>query len=352
MKLRPENFELPYPAYTCELLKLRPNVTLAQIAAQYKAEQDADAARSLRRRIEQCFNGEAAPWRWECCTHVDTMGYRNDIVCAYWQRQDDFSSWRERADVAELANTIHPIGFWIEALTCPIPQMETSYSNAEPDWGLADKCPVNVDDYHGYFGSMRDRIEAAEDGGLPAAQRELPASDVEQETFGRHLQVDLPDNACFIRTVQGWQNCDEKQRKDFLETMLPVYHSGVEYLRDNPRDTNCVSARLVDMENTSRQVQTQTLAWFLGLEDLERWAHEHPTHHAILNGMTAFAERFDLEIQIVLGHEVYVVPSGCGHLEYSNCHPQTGFLRFVEGRPAQDCASIDNRPTKPSDLPA
>ena len=213
--------------------------------------------------------------------------------------------------------------------------METSYSNEQPDWGLADQCPVQLDEYHGYFGSMRDRIEAAEDAGLPAAQTKLPATDVAQETFERHLQVDLPDNVCFIRTVQGWQDCDDKQRSDFLETMLPVYHTGVEYLRDNPRDTNCVSARLVEMENTSGQVQTQTLAWFLGLVDLERWAHEHPTHHAILNGMTAFAERYDLNIQIVLGHEVYVVPAGYSHIEYSNCHPKTGFLRFYEGRPAK-----------------
>nr|XP_061812132.1 phenylacetaldoxime dehydratase-like [Nerophis lumbriciformis] len=276
--------------------------------------------------------GEAAPWRWEHCTHVDPAGYCNDIICAYWQQQDAFNRWRKRSDVRAWADTDNKVGTWIEALNCPTAQMETSYSNEQPDWGLVDQCPVHVDEFHGYFGAMRDRIEAAEDAGLPAAQRSLAKSDISQETFGRQLWVDLPDNICFIRTVQGWNDCDEKQRADFSETMLPVYHTGVEYLRDNPRDTNCVSARLVEMVGGSDQIQTQTLAWFLGLADLERWAHAHPTHHAILNGMTAFAERYELDIQIVLGHEVYVVPFGHSHIEYSNCHPQTGFLRFFQGQ--------------------
>lgn len=333
MKLRPENFEPPYPAFTCELFKLKPDVTIGQIGVQYRRDDQGNAADALKENIDTCLAGEAAPWRWERSTHIDTAGFTNDIAIAYWQKQEEFVAWRERADVMVWADEIQPVGLWIEALTCPVPQMETSYSNEDPDWGLADRCPVQLDPEHGYFGAMRDRIEAAEDSGLPAAMAQLPAKDVEQHTFGRHLKVELPDNICLIRTVQGWQDCDAKQRDDFSRSMLPVYHTGVEYLRDNPRDASCVSARLVEMVDEDAQIQTQTLAWFLGLADLERWAHHHPTHHAILNGMTAFAERYDLNIQIVLGHEVYVAPAGYSHVEYANCHPHTGFLRFFEGAP-------------------
>jgi hypothetical protein len=332
MKLRPPDFELPYPAFTCQLFNLQPDMTLGQIALQYPGDAKPAEVSGLQRTIEQCLTGDSAPWRWERCSHVDTAGYRNDIVVGYWHRQADFAAWRRRADVLAWADELQPVGIWIEALTCPIPQMETSYSNAEPDWGLADQCPVHLDEYHGYFGSMRDRIPAAEDQGLPGALRSLPAADMAQETFGRRLAVDLPDNACFIRTVQGWEDCDDAQQADFLASMMPVYHAGVEYLRDNPRAANCVGARLVEMLDPDAQIQTQTLAWFLGLEDLERWAHEHPTHHAILSGMGEFAERYNLDLQIVLGHEVYVVPAGCSHIEYSNCHPETGFLRFFPGQ--------------------
>lgn len=329
MKLRPENFEPPYPAFTCELFGLRPDLTLAQIGLQYSAG-GSEHVRELRARVEASLGGEAAPLSWERCTHVDAEGYRNDVTLAYWQREADFLDWRRRADVAAWADVVQPIGVWLEALSCPIPQMETSYSNEEPTWGVAPRCPVHLDPNHGYFGSMRDRIPAAEDKGLPAGLDRLSSTDIRHDSFGKHLRLHLPDNLCFIRTVQGWEDCDSRQQEDFAASMLPVYRAGVEYLRDNPRDTNCISARLVDMLDEGAQIQTQTLAWFVGLADLERWAHEHPTHHAILNGMAAFAERYDLDIQVVLGHEVYVVPAGHSHVEYTNCHPRTGFLRFFE----------------------
>lgn len=333
MKLRPPDFELPYPAFTCQLFKLQPDMTLGQIALQYPAENVPLNLAEFQLGVEASLAGASAPWRWERCSHVDVQGYRNDIILAYWHKQAEFAAWRSRPDVAGWADTVQPFGIWMEALTCPVPQMETSYSNEDPSWGLAPQCPVHLDEFHGYFGSMRDRIPAAEDQGLPGALRALPATDMQQVSEGRRLRIELPDNCCFIRTVQGWQDCDETQQADFLQSMLPVYRAGVEYLRDNPREANCVGARLVDMQDPGAQIQTQTLAWFLGLEDLERWAHEHPTHHAILNGMSGFAERYNLDIQIVLGHEVYVVPQGCSHLEYSNCHPHTGFLRFFPGQP-------------------
>ena len=334
MKLRPENFEPPYPAFTCELFKLRPNVTLGQIALQYRDGERQDDVTALQSQIDTCLVGASAPWRREQCTHVDAFGYRNDVTVAYWQHREDFQLWRQRADVVEWADAAHPFGVWIEALTCPIPQMETSYSTAEPAWGLAPRCPVHLDPDHGYFGAMRDRIPAAEDRGLAAEVDRLPERDLEQDTEGRHLRVDLPGNVCFIRTVQGWRDCGPEQQADYEKILAPVYRAGVEFLRDNPRDTNCVSARLVDMLDSRAQIQTQTLAWFLGLEYLERWAHEHPTHHAILNGMTAFAERYDMNVELVLGHEVYVAPQGYSHAEYSNCHPATGFLRFFAAQPA------------------
>ena len=285
----------------------------------------------MQAEIEASLAGEHGPWRWERCTHVDAAGFRNAITLGYWRRREDYLSWRQSAAVRVWSDRQHGVGYWIETLSCPLPQMETSYSTPEPNWGLAPQCPVELDPNHGYFGAMRDRIPAAEDGGLPATLTALPPEDVQQPAAPR-LVVELPGNLCFIRTVQGWQDCAVAQGEDFTTRMLPLYRDGVAYLRDHPRTSRCISVRLVDMVDQAGQIQTQTLAWFLGLEFLERWAQEHPTHHAILAGMAAFAERHGMDLQVVLGHEVYVVPAGHAQAEYSGCHWGTGFLRFFPGR--------------------
>nr|WP_259403532.1 phenylacetaldoxime dehydratase family protein [Microbispora sp. H10949] len=113
---------------------------------------------------------------------------------------------------------------------------------------------------------------------------------------------------------------------------MPVYQDGVGYLAANPEETGCLSARLADLiVSNDDRVQTATLAWFLSLSHLERWAHSHATHLAIFKSAGELIARFAPDIHVTLGHEVYVAPEG-GRMEYLNCHDQTGFLPYF---PAQ-----------------
>lgn len=145
--------------------------------------------------------------------------------------------------------------------------------------------------------------------------------------------MELPANLCFIRTVQGWLACTDEERDYFMENTFPFYEAGVAYLHDNPVESNCVSARLVsDAASHRNKPQTETLAWFLSLTDLEAWTWNHPTHDAIITNFMAHAQKFNFDVDILLGHEVSIVPADGGHAEYHNCHPATGFLRFFESK--------------------
>jgi len=331
MKLRPENFQNPYPAYSSEFPGSQHEVTVVQIAVQYRPESTATAERLIN-IVRTSLNVAFGPWCSEACTHVDHAGFCNVIYIAYWDTREDFMKWKSSPQVCEWLDSVHDVGHWLEAFTCPLGQMETSYSAKISSWGLAGKLPKRLESQHSYFGAMRDRIEAAEDNGLPGVTDYPATIDSGENTSGRRQILTIPENLCFIRTTQGWKNCSAEQEKDFLENIFPIYRTGSEYLRDNPHESNCVSSRLTELPAADSQIQAQTLAWFLSLSDLERWAHRHPTHLAILKGFGDFAERHNLEVDVLLGHEVFVLPSATMTLEYSNCHSQTGFLRFFPSR--------------------
>jgi aldoxime dehydratase len=263
---------------------------------------------------------------------VDEAGARNEILLAYWRTARDFASWRAEPAVCQCLEAVHPVGLWMEAFSCPQPQMETSYSNETANWGLAAGCPKFLERQHSYAGAMRDRMVAAENDGLPPACPALSQRLAIPASRGAQLRIDLPANLCFIRTVQGWRACGVDERTDFLENMFPIYRTGVDYLQKHPREADCFSARLTEIENPDAQIQTQTLAWFRSLAHLESWAHLHPTHDAILKGFRDFALRREMKVDVILGHEVYVVPGGASEAYYSNCHPHTGFLPYFPAR--------------------
>jgi len=101
-----------------------------------------------------------------------------------------------------------------------------------------------------------------------------------------------------------------------------------------PDAANALYVELV-MAGEENKPQAETLAWFLSLTDLEAWTWNHPTHDAIFKNFMVHAQRFNFEVDVLLGHEVSIVPEGGGRAEYHNCHPATGFLRFFD---SVDCA--------------
>ena len=328
-KLTPANWEPPYPAFVSEVDN--PFLTFAQLAIQSEDLESVDP--ELLELEQQLVDAEGLLHR-EHVFHEDDQEFRNDILLTYWKTPEDFSRWRGNSQVADFIqrDRTEQTGFWMESFSSPSDHFETNYSRGTAEFGLSCHHATREDPIHGYYGAMRDRIAAAEDGGLAPTISRLNR-EREADSRGRHLSVELPGNLCFIRTVQGWLACSDQERDYFLENTYPVYEQGVGFLQDNPMQTNCISARLVsDAASHENKPQSETLAWFLSLTDLEAWTWNHPTHDAIFTNFMSHAERFNFEVDILLGHEVSIVPAGRGSAEYHNCHPTTGFLRFFESQ--------------------
>lgn len=338
-KLTPANWQPPYPAFVADVAD--PYLTISQLAIQAAGD---DEGASARDELTGLLEGAAGLLHHEHVFHQDDQGFRNDIVLAYWSEPDDFVRWRASDDPAGFIEQdwSGDTGVWIEAFSSPSSHFETSYSRGSVDFGISCHHATREDPIHGYYGAMRDRIPAAEDGGLPATVSRLNR-ELRPDSKGRHLSVELPANLCFIRTVQGWLACTDEERDYFMKNTYPFYKAGVAYLQDNPVASNCVSARLVsDAASHENKPQTETLAWFLSLTDLEAWTWNHPTHDAIITSFMAHAQKFDFDVDILLGHEVSIVPADAGHAEYHNCHAATGFMRFFESMdycPAADRAA-------------
>ena len=186
-----------------------------------------------------------------------------------------------------------------------------------------------IEPYHAYWGGMRDRIAAAEDGGLAGTIG--PITRVVEDGRGR-VRIELPTNMCLIRTVQGQSDATEAEIESYRNDMKVQYERGVQFLAENPIDTRCLSARHVTYENPGPgRPNTETIAWFASLADLEQWVHSHPTHKAIFAASQAHAVRFAPEMRLLLGHEVAVAPAGGAEAMYVNCHPETGLMPYFRG---------------------
>ncbi|WP_052668759.1 phenylacetaldoxime dehydratase family protein [Nitriliruptor alkaliphilus] len=332
MKLRPADFENPYAAYSCELSSELTSPTLLQLGLQHRADgAAAPALAELDRLLRDDAVGHGVPVRVEAASFTDAAGYGNQMRLAYFRSREDHDAWWADPGVSSWWTGVpEDIGAFREVLTSSLDTMETSYSTPEARWGLAQLYPKRLDRHHSYNGAMRDRIAAAEDGGLAARVNGVGRAAGADGTL-RSARLVLPEHACFIRTVQGWKDCPPEERDWFTERMWPVYERGVAFLRDNPEESGCLSARLVGLDDPEDSgIEAMTLAWFTSLEALEAWAHDHPTHHAILGEFGKLAEHFQGDVHVALGHEVYVVGAGDAEVEYVRCHPGTGLLPVID----------------------
>jgi aldoxime dehydratase len=327
-KLTPPDWKPPYAAYVSDIAT---GMTVSLTAVQAPGEKEASTA---SQELIRLLAGAEGVLHSEAVFFDDEKGCRNQIAISYWADRGAFECWRSGSSVASFfgAERAGEVGLWLELMSCPRERFEINNSTKMIKWGISRHHATHEDPVHGYYGAMRDRIAAAEDGGLPGSLGRLGVRR-NAETRGRRLTVELPENLCFIRTVQGWADCPDAEREYFLEHTYPVYLKGVQFLQSHPRETNCISARLVtDMGDDPRLPQTETLAWFLSLTDLENWVWNHPTHAAIFQAMFTHSKKFDFDVRVLLGHEVLVLSKTGIRAEYHNCHNATGFLPFFDAR--------------------
>ena len=330
---RPDTYQPPYPAYQSHFPENRPEYVMAMIGIQSK---DASAGEDMVRDILDLLLAEkdAKPEHVERGQQFDAYGFHNDVLLPYWHTREDMEGFWKRADVKAWLETplANDVGWWRECVTAPVTSLDGNYSLENIDYGIGRYVEQKVEQFHAYFGSMRDRV-ADFVAGLADGEEGQIQRKKEVDSRGKRIRVNnLPDKLCFIRGPFGWDRATPEEQQAFIEDMLPVFKTGADYLRDNPMDANCISMRFleeVDM-GLDNGTQVEILGWFLTLKDLERWTHHHPTHLAIYNGVFKYMKRFNFEAKLNLGHEVAVIPTGGALLEYCNCHPNTGFLPFFE----------------------
>jgi Haem-containing dehydratase len=333
---KPDDFQAPYPAYGVKPHTVKSDFTMGLIGIQ--SVNGVDTA-PLETRLIALIKEEARgrPLHFERAWFDDAQGTRNDVLMPYWSDRESQTAFWDRDDVQDFIEERQTgsIGWWAEYFSCVPTRLDASYSVPEPKYGIARYHEPEVEQYHAYMGSMRDRVPDYLSGASDGPVGQLRRTADRPDSRGRTLRIDdLPNNLCFIRGGFSWKEALPEEQEIFMRDMMVVYREGAEYLRDNPEESNCISMRMAEAVQTDFDsgIQSNVLGWFLNLQELERWTRSHPRHLAIMKSIIDYMKRFDFKPKLTLSHEVAVVPEGQVVCYYANCHPETGFLPFFPAR--------------------
>ena len=268
---------------------------------------------------------------------VDRWGYHTELVMGYFLGEDayadahdaDFRAWWD----ALPCDAGSDIGFFKEVAHCPKDYFE--YATGGPDRvAAAALLELQGSGKFGYWGAYRDRIPASiRDKFLPSIEK-MP-QERNDATKGRRLTVTTPDNMCFIREGQGHANTGPEEREYWDTTMDNKVNRWIQYLGDDPAKTGCISIRNCEEyevetgETNERYCQN---AFLISLSHIERAARTVCAHVELRGGLFGMFSQATFVPQMHLYVEVLILQSDDMEIEYVNCHPKTGFLRFFEGR--------------------
>lgn len=338
----PANFQPPFPAYCAQFAKDVSSLVMAVIGAQFpsKTGKEEAAIAKVNSFLTLPAAGEAkalGPAFSEWASVTDRKGFYNVTTLAYWKSEEayqkwttksGFKSWWESLDAQEQEN-----GWFLEIFFPTADRFETIFSNGEIPEGAAHMREGVSDPVleHVYWGSMRDRLAAAQ---TDALQGEPWLTGPAEGSLSRRIRVPGKQNLAMIRSGQDWADTAPEERILYLKTMHPVLEAGMNFLRDRGDEVGCYSCRLMDIVDpvTTKADKDRTfaLAYFDDLASLERWSKEHPTHLAIFGGFLKYAAQLNNVITLRLFHEVMVVKPEQQLFEYVGCHPETGMLAAGE----------------------
>jgi hypothetical protein len=244
---RPQGHTPPVPRYSAVLPQQD------KVAVLFMGIQSTDAA-ALREVAFDALQavGDAAPVYADFATFTDPQGYLNRVAALYWLKAADFTAWSKRPDVAEWRARVaklSSVGLWWEPVAVDAGYMET-IAFKEFLRGFSG-CPVGFasTEGSGYWGAARDRI--------PASAHDLfEAADVAAEPEAGaakipYRKIQPPNNMTVIRSGVSWEHCEGEQLRDYEQRIRPALDAGMEYLRQNPRDTGCFALRQVGCVNPS-----------------------------------------------------------------------------------------------------
>lgn len=282
------------------------------------------------------LSAEGGAQQVERGAHKDRQGFYTEIVMGYWlnkapyyefARQEEFSAWWGNLP----SDADSDVGFFKEVL---LTQKDYFHYAAGTEDRVASAAVLELQgsDKFGYWGAYRDRLPASiEDKFLPAY--EVMPEPLMQETKGKRLSVNLPENICFIREGQGFGNCDEREKQIWDKQMASRIDTWIDYLGKAPEKTGCISIRDCiesDIQTNLPNLRQSQNAFLLSLSHIERAARTVCQH---LDVRSAFIDMFSDPNFTPAMHvwvEVHILKQGDMEVEYVNCHPETGFLRFFE----------------------
>lgn len=318
----------PYPSFSARFGEEVGAVVMAYFGVQSREASDPSAL-DARVSLREMLAATDGPGHVDRTAYVDAYGYNTVIDIAYWDDLGTYERWERAHLTAWLADAdvVSGIGRFLELVTPSADRFETIFSAPEPPEGvslLAEGMSGMIEE-HGYWGSMRDR--------LPAAQADplYPDGEPIVEVSGSTRTVRLHRNACLIRSGQDYGETDEEQREIYLSSVEPPLHEGMDYLRDHGNSIGCFDNRYMVVldENDQPTERTFGVSWWRDLSALEDWSASHGTHVKIFGAAMRYLSTFGPAAQLKLYHEVTVPTEHEQRFVYVGCHDNTGLLKAL-----------------------
>lgn len=312
------------------------HITIACYGIQFHKQLDPDALQTFRDWLSHLTATERSqsPQRCEYAEYTDNQGCYTWMMIAYWPDDKSHKLWSNTAFFsqyweAEARNQGH-CGHFREVITLPADRFENIFSSEYHQSGSASvgRCPFKkkLIAAHGYWGSMRQRLQCAKSDPLNA-QPLSPETPI-TGTLGRRIKLRPPQNCAVIRSGQNLTHLGKDEQHRYQQEIEPYLVEGMAYLGNPANHSGCYSCRLMTETNALGQRTDKTfgLAYFVSLGHLEAWAREHPTHQRIFKAFFNYANDLGPGMKLRLWHEVGVLAADNPAFEYINCHPDTGLL--------------------------
>ena len=282
------------------------------------------------------FRRRHSPISIERAQYIDPQGYSCDLLLAYWLDREVYRAWSSQPEVAawwaELpCNRTSEVGYWREVLSTPKDRFQFG-GGGKQRAASAQFLPLVPSRQFGCWGGYRDRLATSEFDTFDSPYSTLPALRL-QETKGKRLSVEAPENVCFLREGQGWSACVKEERAILAEKIDSVVDQWIAFLRDNPTQTGCFSlrdCREQDTESGALLENRSQFAFLLSLGHIEHAARTQPTHLAVHDTIIRMYKEATFTPKLHLWVEVHVLPAGAVETEYINCHPQTDCLPYFD----------------------
>ncbi|MCY4151169.1 MAG: phenylacetaldoxime dehydratase family protein [Aestuariivita sp.] len=327
----PKGWEPTYPSWSAQFQPDVDTVVVGYFAAQYRSEN----AAGFEQWMESALTIDNAPRHYEQASYVDEAGYTNHVYICYWTQPEHYQRWAAAPQVMEWwhdpGRQQDAAGYWREVIFAPMERLETLFSS-EDGAGMAKLAdgfgsPIRE---HGYWGGMRDRMAASEHNDFGSKAGDELACLPSVQSRGKRVRITPPENICLIRSAQNWTQCQDSELDLYLNDVHPVLIEGMNFIRDNPLETGCISCRFMDELNGTGEKQSKTfgMAYFLTMAHLEAWVRSHPTHLAIFQSFHKMVQQLNFQLDLKLWHEVIVLAAGPHVFEYINCHERTGLLPY------------------------